>query len=75
VATLAAKFELWWIGRVALGTDQFQLGAAFPAEFHTRRILELAFRAFHSAPRWMAKKRVPESSVCEDWQREGMNDD
>ena len=49
--TRPAELEVWGIGGRAIRAGQFQLGAAFPAELHTRWVLELAFGAFHGFPR------------------------
>jgi len=71
MAGLSTKFELWGIGSGATSADQCKLGSAFPAEFHARWILELAFPAFHDVPRWNVEKGpTVEVLVCEDKQSE-----
>ena len=61
MAALTAEFEVGRIGSAAAGTDQFKLGAAFPAEFETCWVLALAFPAFHDFPRRAVGRRATET--------------
>jgi hypothetical protein len=76
MAGLSTKFELWGIGSGATRADQCKLCSAFPAEFHARWVLKLAFPTFHGFPRRNVKKGpCEEVLIREDKQRDGMNHD
>jgi len=51
MAAVSAEFEVCGIWLVTLEAEQFQLGAALPAEFHSRWILKLTLPALHRFPR------------------------
>jgi len=53
------KIRTWGIGSGATRADQCKLGSAFPAEFHARWVLKLAFPTFHGFPRRNGKKGPP----------------
>ena len=57
--TLRRICNLGWIGGVAVGADHFQLGAAFPAEFHSCGFSNWHFRHFMASPARLLRE--------EDW--------
>ena len=66
MAALAAEFEVRGIGGVTLGTEKLQLGAAFPAELHSRWVLKLAVSALHDFPREPVEGGLPGTQLHSD---------